>query len=228
MAGHFTDETFDFLFDLDVNNDRAWFDANRERFETHVRGPMLAFISDLQGPLKELAPRFVADPSRTGGSMFRIHRDTRFSNDKRPYKTHAAAQFRHEWGRDVHAPGYYLHLEPGNCFVGAGMWRPDNATLTKLRQAIVDRPGAWTRVVNQLDEAGYPLTEDDDRLKRAPRGFDPDHRHIDDLRRTSFVTGRAIDDTEVAGDGFVDAFVEHCRGMTTLVRHQCRALDLPF
>ena len=125
-------ELFGFLRELAENNDREWFQANRDRYREQVQEPLVAFIAAFSEPLSELAPRFVADPRPSGGSMFRIHRDVRFSKDKRPYKTHASAQFRHRRGRDVHAPGFYLHLEPGNVFAGAGMWRPSRAGAARL------------------------------------------------------------------------------------------------
>ena len=108
---HFTPALFKFLRELNKNNTREWFQANKDRYETDVRNPMLGFIADFAPYLEGLSPQFVAEPRRSGGSMFRIHRDTRFSKDKSPYKTHAAAQFGHARGKDVHAPGFYLHLE---------------------------------------------------------------------------------------------------------------------
>ena len=116
---------FDFLRDLRDNNDREWFAANKGRYVTDVRDPMLGFIADFAAPLAEISPHFVADPRANGGSLFRIYRDTRFSRDKTPYKTNVGAHFRHAAGKDAHAPGFYLHLEPGMCFAACGVWRPD-------------------------------------------------------------------------------------------------------
>ena len=110
--------------------------------------------------------------------MFRPHRDVRFSKDTRPYKTHAAAQFRHRRGRDVHAPGFYLHLEPGGCFAGLGVWHPEPPTLDKIRQAIVEEPGGYRKAVGgarfrKRFEVGG------ESLRRPPRGYDPEHPLID-------------------------------------------------
>ncbi|MFT5223333.1 MAG: hypothetical protein ACI867_001648, partial [Glaciecola sp.] len=149
MPGHFSKRTFDFLFDLDVHNSRDWFEQNRERFEQDARAPMLAFIDEVGEHLhSHVSKHLLADVRKVGGSMFRIHRDVRFSADKTPYKTHLGAQFRHEQGRDVHAPGVYLHLEPGNCWMGAGVWRPDRDALIAIRQRMVDKPATWTRVAS--------------------------------------------------------------------------------
>ena len=131
-----TTALFDFLRDLRENNDREWFQANKGRYLAEVRDPMLDFIGAFAAPLAEISPHFVADPRPNGGSLFRIYRDTRFSRDKTPYKTNAGAHFRHAAGKDAHAPGFYLHLEPGMCFAGCGVWRPDGPTVTKIREAI--------------------------------------------------------------------------------------------
>lgn len=224
---HFRTETLDFLQDLEVHNDKAWFEANRSRYEEHVRGPMLRFIDDLRAPLRRVSRHVVADPRKQGGSMFRIHRDLRFSSDPSPYKTHAGAQFRHEQGRDVHAPGYYLHLEPGNCGMAAGIWHPPTPVLSRVRERIVDQPGSWTRARNAVLTDGWELTTDD-QLQRAPKGFDPDHPHIADLRLKSLAAWRHLDEDEVVGDDFLDRFVDHCHHARPLVRFLCRALDLPF
>jgi len=107
--------------------------------------------------------------------MFRIYRDVRFAADKSPYKTHAAAQFRHRAAKDVHAPGFYLHLEPGGCFVGVGIWHPDGPTLAAIRTALVADPPGWTGAIG--DRAfKRAFTLGGDALKRPPQGFDPGHR----------------------------------------------------
>ena len=120
----FGPELFRFLRDLKASNTREWFAENRERYEDAVRGPALDFVADVAPYLERVSPHFVADPRPSGGSLFRIHRDTRFGKDKSPYKTYVGIQFRHELGKDAHAPGFYLHLEPKAVFVGAGILAP--------------------------------------------------------------------------------------------------------
>ena len=124
-SSHITPRLYAFLNSLAKNNDRTWFEANREQFECDVRTPLLSFISDFDVYLQRLSPHFVADARKVGGSLFRIHRDVRFSKDKSPYKTNVGVHFRHEQAQDAHAPGYYLHLQPRNSFVGGGIWHPD-------------------------------------------------------------------------------------------------------
>ena len=119
---YFTSESFAFLRELSKNNNREWFAANKKRYEAELRDPALRFISDFGPRLNRIAPRLVADPRPVGGSMFRIYRDTRFAADKTPYKTAVGIRFPHRAASDVHSPGFYLHLEPSEVFVGAGIW----------------------------------------------------------------------------------------------------------
>ncbi len=111
-----------FLDELSRNNKREWFQANRSRYEQDVLQPALAFIETMAKPLEKISPHFCAVPKRMGGSLMRPYRDVRFSKDKRPYKTNVGIQFRHEAGRDVHAPGFYFPIEPDEAFLGVGIW----------------------------------------------------------------------------------------------------------
>ena len=147
---HFDAALFAFLEALRSNNNRAWFQVHRQRYERAVRDPMLRFIGDVGPHLWQISPRFIADARPNGRSLFRIHRDVRFAQDKRPYKTNAGAHFRHEAGRDAHAPGFYLHLEPGSVFVASGVWHPDRHALTKIRDAIVAQPQRWQQACGSL------------------------------------------------------------------------------
>ena len=173
LIAHFDRELFRFLKGLRANNDRDWFKHNRQRYEAHVRQPLLGFIVGFSPLLAKISGHFSADPRPVGGSMFRIHRDTRFAKDKSPYKTMAAAQFRHEQGKDVHAPGFYVHLEPGACFVGIGIWRPEGPIVRQIRDAMVDDPDAWLDAARaEPFSSRYAL--EGERLKRPPRGYDPE------------------------------------------------------
>jgi uncharacterized protein (TIGR02453 family) len=125
---YFTPSLFTFLRELAENNNREWFQDNKSRYEQHVKDPALRLIADFGPRLKKISPHFRADPRAVGGSLFRIHRDTRFSKDKSPYKTHTGIQFRHELGKDAYAPGFYLHLEPGQVFCGVGSWHSGSCT----------------------------------------------------------------------------------------------------
>jgi uncharacterized protein (TIGR02453 family) len=122
--GYLTRDLFQFLWDLKRNNNRDWFQRNKDRYETSVRDPILKFIVDVGPRIKKLSPHFIADASPSGGSMMRIHRDIRFSKDKSPYKIAIGVHFWHAKGKDGATPAFYLHLEPDKSSVGAGIWRP--------------------------------------------------------------------------------------------------------
>src|SRR5690242_20752818 len=107
---------------------------------------MSEFIAAMAPRLRKVSKNFAADPRPNGGSMFRIYRDVRFSKDKRPYKEHAACHFRHVLGKDVHAPGYYMHLAPDEVYFGGGMWMPPSDALQKIRERIAGNPSAWKAV----------------------------------------------------------------------------------
>lgn len=226
-TGHFTPELFRFLSQLQRNNRREWFEKNRDRYLEHVRDPMLHFIADFAPRLARISPHFVADPAAVGGSMFRIHRDVRFSKDKRPYKTAASARFQHERGKNVHTPGWYLHLGTDGVYVGTGIWHPDTPTLNRIRRAIVQDPAAWKRV-----KSHRPLRAEHDwsgdSLKRPPRGFDPEHPFIEDLMRKDIVTFAELGEKDACAPRFLDRVSALCRGSAPLVRYLCRALELEY
>ncbi|MEM1202587.1 MAG: DUF2461 domain-containing protein [Acidobacteriota bacterium] len=226
-ANPFTPALFTFLTDLAENNDRDWFKANKARYEEEVQEPAFAFISAFGPHLKKISPNFLAIPRSTKGSLFRIHRDTRFSKDKRPYKTHTGVHFRHAQSGDVHAPGYYLHLEPEGCFMGLGIWHPDSPSLRKIRDAIVDDPAAWKRAKNaKAFRDTFELLGDS--LKNAPRGFDKEHPLVDDLKRKDFLGGCDLTEDDILADDFVDRFTERCRAGSSLMRFLCKAVDVPY
>jgi uncharacterized protein (TIGR02453 family) len=218
---HFTPGFFAFLRDLKRHNDRAWFAANKDRYVAEVEAPMLRFISDAGERLPSVSTAFVADPRRSGGSMHRICRDTRFSHDKSPYKTWLAAHFRHRAAaKGVTAPGFYLHLGPAERFVGGGIYHPEMPALTRIRQRIALAPKAWGVVLR----SGIEI--EGDTLKRAPAGFDAAHRFVADLKRKDFYAGREFTEREVTSPGFLGAFIESCREVAPLVEFLATALGL--
>ena len=227
MSGqpHFQPQLFRFLRDLKANNSRPWFLENKERYERHARQPLLQFITDFGPGLRRINTNFVADPRPVGGSMFRIHRDTRFSRDKSPYKLMVAAQFRHVKAKDVHVPGFYLHLEPGRVFAGAGLWRPDGTAAAKVRTAMVNSPTAWKRAVpgRAFRES---CTLEGESLRRPPRGFDPDHALIEDLKRKDFIAVRQFTQAEACSPDFLVLYTRTCRSMRPLMKFLTQALGL--
>ena len=229
MAGkrYFKQDLFNYLKDLKANNTREWFQDNKDRYRTAVQEPLLEFIADFGPHLQKISPHFVADPRPSGGSMFRIYRDVRFSKDKSPYKTHAAAQFRHSKTRDVHAPGFYLHLEPGSVFVGIGLWHPAGPTLAGVRNAIVDRERAWTSAISRKAFTSH-FTLGGESLKRPPRGFDPDHPQIEHLKRKDFIASEKLTMKAALSPDFMKTFVGSCKAAEPFMRFLTEAVGLDF
>ena len=226
---YFTPDLFGFLRDLADNNDRDWFKANQERYETVVRQPALDFIEDLAEPLLAVSPHLVADPRKVGGSLFRIQRDTRFAHDKTPYKTHVGIHFRHVATReDVHAPGFYLHLEPRACQAWVGLWHPSAENAQAVRGAIAADPGAWKRAAHGARFTGVYGELTGESLRRPPRGFDLDHPLMEDLQRIDFGAGVRLRQSEVTSEGFIDTYLETMRAGVPLIRFLCQALGLAF
>lgn len=216
-----------FIAQLKRNNNREWFQKNKARYEQELRDPLLRFIEAFAPRLRKISPHFVADPRPVGGSLFRIYRDTRFSKDKSPYKTHAGVQFRHERAKDVHAPGFYLHIEPRQVFCGVGIWHPDGPTLAKLRAALVDDPAGWKRARNAKRFVDR-FTLGGESLKRPPRGFDPDHPLIEDLMRKDFIASVQFPDKALESAKFVDQFAATCADAKPFMRFLAKAVGLEF
>lgn len=224
---YFTPKSFEFLEELSRNNNREWFLKNKSRYEYEVREPMLAFIADFAPRLKKISANYVADPRPTGGSMMRIYRNLRFSRDKTPYKTNAAAAFGHRGAAHFDAPSFYLSLSAKDGFVGAGMWHPDVEALRKVRDAIVARPQNWKKAINDSKfQARFETAGE--KLARPPRGYDPAHPLIEDLKRKSFVGGMRISRKEVCSDRFMNQFADACATAAPLVKFLTEALGLKW
>ena len=224
---YFTQQTFDFLGALAGNNDRDWFEAHRQDYENFVRAPALDFISDMSLTMPAISRHFLASPRKAGGSLMRIHRDTRFGKDKTPYKTNIGIQFRHALGKDIHAPGYYLHIEPGACFIGIGLWRPDADALFKIREAIAQHGEAWIRA---RDDQAFRqhFTLEGDALANAPRGFAKDHPLVEDLKRKDFIGMTPLDDAVVTSTALLPQVVDRFTQAEPYMRFLCQAIEIPF
>lgn len=218
---YFSPDLFRFLADLKRHNRREWFQKHKDRYEAAVKEPLLHFIADFGARLRTLSKHFTADPRPVGGSMFRIYRDTRFSKDKSPYKTHAAAHFPHSASGEVHTPGFYLHLEPGGSLGGGGLWEPEPPALKQVRDRIVAKPGEWRTAVKGLELEG-------DALKRPPAGYDAEHPLIADLKRKSFYTMTQFTDRQVCAPDFPDRYLAACRRAGPLVRFLTKSVELEW
>lgn len=238
---HFSPELFKFLRSLKRNNSREWFSTNKPRYEADVRQPCLRFIAELDAPLKKISAHYVASAKPVGGSLFRIHRDTRFSGDKTPYKTHVGMTFFHEatkqnarggdgnsgaMGR-LDAPVFYLHLEPGACFIGGGIWHPQPETLKRIRAYMVSNPASWKKV-SRGGAFSKTFALGGDALKRPPQGYDPTHELIEDLKRKDLVASAALSDAQVCAPDFPKTVLAHYRQIAPMLDWLCGALDLDF
>jgi len=223
----FPAETAGFLRELAGNNERRWFQENKHRYEDFVLSPAFAFIGAMAPRLEGISEHFLAIPKRAGGSLMRVYRDTRFSRNKTPYKTNIGIHFRHELGRDVHAPGFYVHIEPGSCFLGAGIWHPDAKALTAIRDRIVEDPGAWLRVRDARRFRGA-FELDGASLKRPPRGVPADHPCIEDLKRKDFIATTAFGIADTQSPRFVEHAARCFSAAESFVGFLCGALSLRF
>jgi uncharacterized protein (TIGR02453 family) len=199
---YFTAESLAFFAGLREHNSKPWFEAHREDFERHVKEPMQALVAAMDARFARFAPEIGGDPRR---SVFRLHRDVRFSKDKSPYKTHTACWFFHRaaHGRvgqqaEGGSAGFYFHLQPGASFVGGGFWMPPPPVLARFRDGIAADPRGFAKVVSTpaLRKRFGGLAEEA-MLKRLPRGYAEDHPAAPWLRHRSFTLGRRLGDAQV-------------------------------
>ena len=223
----FTQASFDFLTKLNKNNNRDWFNRHKQVYEDTVRTPALDFIAAMSDELAAISPHFLATPRKVGGSLMRVYRDVRFGHDKRPFKTNVGIQFRHFMGKDVHAPGFYVHLEPKDCFVGVGIWHPDAPALSRIRAFIADNPRTWVKVsrgksfARKFEQAGDSLTN-------APRGYAKDHALLVDLKRKDFIAISPLAMRRVISAGFKGDVVKSFKTAVPYIEFLCESLELPF
>ena len=228
MSSYFSEHSLKFMRALARHNDREWFHAHKQDYEQFVRAPFLALLTDLQPALREVSEHYRADPKTVGGSLFRIHRDTRFSNNKAPYKEWQGARLFHARSKEVEAPSFYIHLQPGNCFIAAGLWHPEPDTLRRLRQFIVDNPGSWVNAAHAKAFRKRFDLDDSEMLVRPPRGYPADFVHLDDLRRKNYVAIRMIDDATMTGPRLLATLAKDLQQLVPLMDYLCAALDLEF
>ncbi|MBO0727150.1 MAG: TIGR02453 family protein [Blastocatellia bacterium] len=222
----FTPRLFDFLRELKAKNKKEWFDANKDRYIADVRDPMLAIITAFRPRLLEISPYLVADPKPTGGSMLRIYRDTRFSKNKKPYKTAVSAFFPHQ-DTGKQGAGIYLHLEPENCYIGIGLWRPDPAARNRVADAIAAKPEAW-RDSTSSKEFRKLLKMEGDSLAKLPRRYDPQHPFAEDLKRKDFVVVSYFSEKQACALNFIDRFANISRVAALYLGFIVRAAGLKW
>lgn len=220
----FPPDAFAFLRELAAEQNKAWFEANKHRYEDAVRWPLMAVLADLTSAFTRLGVPLQADPKR---GIFRIHRDVRFARDKAPYKTNAGAVLTRDGGKD--SPGLlYLHIQPDRCFAACGFYRPDAEPLRIIRDSVVAKPAAYRTMLRRLADSGLHLAPDEDALKRLPRGYetvqDPDLHEA--VRRRSFIVREGLAPQDVAAPALIDRIIAFARRATPLLDYGRKALGL--
>jgi len=226
--GGFPEGMFGFLRDLKRNNNREWFQANKARYQDQVQEPMREFINAMAPRLAKISTSFVADARANGGSMFRIYRDTRFARDKSPYKTNVGCQFRHVAGKDAHAPGFYVHLEPDRVFFGGGLWLPPAPVLFNVRTAIAENSQQWRRISSGKKLQSRFGALGGASLQRVPRGFSADHPCAEDLKRKSFVLIQEADEALATSPAFITEVDKAFRTLSDFMEFLTKANHLAY
>jgi uncharacterized protein (TIGR02453 family) len=185
----FTPATLSFLRALKRNNDREWFKARRERYERDVREPMLRVIEHLAVDFKKVAPELIASPK---ASMYRIYRDTRFSSDKTPLKTHVAAVFPWRGMARHQGAGLYFEVAPAWVWIGGGIYAPAPADLVRIREHIAETYPRIRSLTKARPFVRMFVALDGQKLTRVPRGYPSDHRASEFLKHKQFLAGREL------------------------------------
>ena len=223
----FSQQSFYFLQNLTNNNNRTWFNEHKAQYEDAIRSPALLLIETMQPHIKALSPHFTAVAKKAGGSLMRVHKDMRFSKDKTPYKTNIGIQFRHLSAKDVHAPAFYLHIANDECFLAAGIWRPNGPSLNQVREMISDNPNSWKNITGHSNFQRY-FTLSGECLKTFPRGYSKDHPMIDDLRRKDFIAIHPLSKEEVLSESFTEIINQAYRASDDFMDYLCTALKLDY
>ncbi|HTN94973.1 MAG TPA: DUF2461 domain-containing protein [Gallionella sp.] len=224
---YFTRQTFAFLSSLAENNTREWFEEHKQDYEDFVRSPALDFIADMAIEMPAISKHFRALPKKVGGSLMRVQRNLRFSRDKTPYKTNIGIQFRHESGKDIHAPGFYVHIAPDECFVGVGLWHPEPDVLFKIREGLLRNGDKWIAARDSKAFSKH-FSLEGDALTNAPRGYAKDHPLVEDLKRKDFIGLAALGWTGVTSANFRALVVERFKQAGPFMRFLCEALELRY
>ncbi len=225
----FRHDAIQFLLDLAQNNSRDWFQPRKAEYEQLLKEPLEALCVALDGEFRSRGVPLHADPAK---SPFRIYRDVRFSKDKSPYKTAASASF--AWlgddgsrteGRshadNVHASGGYFHLQPGNIYVGGGVWHPESSWLKGFRDRVANRPDEFRAIIEapEFVEAFGSVSDDGESLKRVPPGYPPDHPAANLLRKKNVTFGRRLSDEDAFSPSLPETLADAFAIGTPLLRY---------
>ncbi len=214
--------SLDFLTDLAKNNHKQWMDDNKKRY-LQAKEHIIDLVSDILQKTSQFDPSISSiEPKKT---LFRINRDIRFSKNKDPYKTNFGA-FLVEGGRNSGKAGYYLHIQPGNNFLGGGIYQPSSEVLSKVRQEIDYNGQELKDIINSAEfKKTYPEAHSADRLKTAPKGYPKDHEHLDLLQLKHYVYMRSASDKEVVSSGFSELVAQSFNVLFPFNQFLAKALD---
>jgi uncharacterized protein (TIGR02453 family) len=213
--------TFNFLRQLAQNNNKAWFDAHRADYAA-AKLQFEALLEDLImnfGPVEDLLGMSPKD------FTFRINRDVRFSNDKSPYKTNMAASLGRGGKKSRHL-SYYLHVQPGESFIGGGIYMPEGDQLKVIRKQIDEDPREFKKIIANKDFVKYFGGLSGDKLKTAPKGYAPDHPEIELLRHKQFLAVHPLKESDVTSTKFVPHMVSVCKAMKPFNEYLSQLLGL--
>jgi len=211
----FTQNTLSFLRALKRNNDREWFRARKDQYDAHVHRPMIEVVERLAIDFRTIAPELIASPKQ---SLFRIYRDTRFSSNKKPLKTHAAAVFRPKDLPKPQGAGLYFEIAPAWVWIGGGMWRPEPPELIRLRTHIAD---TWPEIRDLTRAAAFRKRFEElsgDTMTRVPRGYPADHPAADFLKHRQFYGGAEFPASLAHSREFYPTLVSTFKALMPLVR----------
>ncbi|UPT66796.1 MAG: DUF2461 domain-containing protein [Sphingobacteriales bacterium JAD_PAG50586_3] len=222
MAVTISPDTIKFLADLDKNNNREWFLANKKRYETAKKN-YADFIDELIAKIAKFEPGVANFTAKD--CMFRINRDVRFSANKSPYKNNFGAGIS-KGGKKMNTAGFYIHLQPNNSFVAGGLWMPEGDNLKKIRDAIDYDFEKFDKIVTSKEAKKlFGALSDEAKLKTAPKGYPKDHPAIEYLKHKSYVFYGQMDDKEVTSPGYADAVVAKLKAIKPLCDFLNEALE---
>jgi uncharacterized protein (TIGR02453 family) len=214
MPAFFTPRTLTFLRALKRNNDREWFKARKDDYEAHVRGPMIAFIEQLAEDARPFAPDMVFSPR---DSIFRIYRDTRFSEDKTPLKTHIAASFPPRSLPRKEGAGLYVQVSIEGAWAGGGIYGPEKLELLRIREHLASNHQRFRSIVESPRFKKQLGALQGERLQRVPRGFAVDHPAAEYLKFKQLYAGRDFTIAETTGPKFYSSLLAVFKDMMPLV-----------
>jgi uncharacterized protein (TIGR02453 family) len=215
---------FDFLKKLKRNNNREWFLKNKPLYEDTLKVPFQNVILELSKNFSTKTPGIVFDPKK---SIYRINRDIRFSNNKDPYKTNIAASFSMtRQNRKEEAPGLYIHIEPGNCFIGGGLYMPSSLQIRKIRELINQNPELFKKIISNSKVKKYFGGLSGVKLKKTPRGTPESHPNIELLRWKQFIYIKHYKDSDFQNGNFAKKIEKEFIAMMPLINWLNKAMNL--